>query len=214
MKVYLTADLHLGHSNIIAYCNRPFLTDVDKKISEECTLKQTKFRPSWESTEMMNNNIIDNINKTVRHDDQLWILGDFCFARHDYFNTARNYRNKINCKNVSFVFGNHDRYEIGKLFNYACDFLETTINGQRFVFCHYALAIWPHSHHGAIHCYGHSHSSAEPWLDKIMPNRRSIDVGIDNAARLLEEYRPFSFDEIMKIVGNQAGFYPDHHKEP
>jgi calcineurin-like phosphoesterase family protein len=35
-KVFFTADLHLGHRNIIGYCNRPFTTgeEMDEKIIE------------------------------------------------------------------------------------------------------------------------------------------------------------------------------------
>lgn len=50
MKLWFTADLHLGHANIIKHCARPFSS------CEE----------------------IDNINKTVVPGDRLFIVGDFC----------------------------------------------------------------------------------------------------------------------------------------
>ena len=41
---------------------------------------------------------------------------------------------------------------------------------------------------------------AEARLDKIMPCRRSMDVGVDNAYWLLGEWRPFSIDEIITFL--------------
>ena len=58
MATWFTADLHLGHRNIIDYCHRPF-TDVDA----------------------MNRALIDNWNETVTENDTVWILGDFALGR-------------------------------------------------------------------------------------------------------------------------------------
>lgn len=61
--------------------------------------------------------------------------------------------------------------------------------------------------------YGHSHSTAEEWLNQMMPNRRSIDVGVDNAYKLLGEYKPFSYEEIVNIMASKKGHSIDHHGE-
>jgi len=53
MTVWFTADLHLGHSNIIRYCDRPF-PDVDA----------------------MNDGVIGRWNDTVSGTDTVWVLGD------------------------------------------------------------------------------------------------------------------------------------------
>jgi calcineurin-like phosphoesterase family protein len=58
MKVWFTADLHLGHTNIIDYCNRPF-ADVDS----------------------MNRALLEGWNETVGADDDVWVLGDFALGR-------------------------------------------------------------------------------------------------------------------------------------
>jgi len=187
-KLFLTSDFHFSHKNIIKYCNRPF-----------------------SSVEEMDKKLIQNINDIVGEEDVLWFLGDFCFARHDYFEVAKRYRDRIHCKNVSCIFGNHDGKEIAPLFSSAQDYAEIKWQGQMIVVCHYLMAVWNRSHHGAIHCYGHSHSTVEKWADKVMPGRRSIDVGVDNAAKILGEYRPFSFEEIMGIMKNKKGHSIDHH---
>lgn len=35
-----------------------------------------------------------------------------------------------------------------------------------------------------------------------------MDVGVDNAKHLLGEYRPFSEDDIISILGAQPGHHP------
>ena len=58
MTRFFTADLHLGHRNIIDYCDRPF-ADVDE----------------------MNAALIDRWNETVGDDDEVIVLGDFAMGR-------------------------------------------------------------------------------------------------------------------------------------
>ncbi len=58
MATWFTADLHLGHRNIIDYCDRPF-ADVDA----------------------MNRALIDNWNHAVAEDDTVWVVGDFALGK-------------------------------------------------------------------------------------------------------------------------------------
>ena len=80
---WFTSDFHFGHRNIIQYCNRPFA-----------------------STGEMDAAILSNLNRKVGEDDQLFFLGDFCIGGPE---KARQYRDRIVCRNVHFVEGNHDR---------------------------------------------------------------------------------------------------------
>ena len=57
MSRWFTADLHLGHANIIEYTNRPF-----------------------ESVEAMNRALIDRWNEVIADDDEVWTLGDFALG--------------------------------------------------------------------------------------------------------------------------------------
>lgn len=221
-NTYFTADLHFGHGNIIKYCNRPFLTDADKKALEENGGRwhdgawKGEFASNWkityEAIEIMNNHLIDQINAIVKPEDTIWYLGDFCFARKsDYKRKARFYRDRINCQNINIIWGNHDKYEIREMFNEAYDLKMIKVNDQEIVLSHYGMAVWNKSHRGAWQLYGHSHSSSEPWMDKNMPGRRSMDVGVDNIKKLLGEYRPISFDEVKSIMSKREGFSMDHH---
>jgi calcineurin-like phosphoesterase family protein len=57
INVWFTSDFHLGHRNIIRYCNRPF-----------------------DSTDDMDATILANLNKKVGENDILYFLGDFCLG--------------------------------------------------------------------------------------------------------------------------------------
>jgi calcineurin-like phosphoesterase family protein len=54
---FFIADTHLGHKNIIKYCNRPF-----RLVAH------------------MDDTIIDNINEVVKSNDILYHLGDFALC--------------------------------------------------------------------------------------------------------------------------------------
>lgn len=58
MTTWFTADLHLGHRNIIDYCDRPF-ADADA----------------------MNETLIERWNDVVAADDTVWVVGDFALGK-------------------------------------------------------------------------------------------------------------------------------------
>ena len=81
--VYFIADLHLGHANIIKYCDRPF-KDVDE----------------------MNEVIIRNWNNTVGKDDKVFLLGDFALSNAE---NIKRWGRSLN-GNKTLILGNHDNY--------------------------------------------------------------------------------------------------------
>jgi len=81
--IFFTADLHLGHANIIRHCNRPFESAVE-----------------------MDATLIDNINEIVGEDDELWVLGDFAWRDHG------RYQNWLSVRNLHFLAGNHDSKQL------------------------------------------------------------------------------------------------------
>lgn len=183
MAVHFMADPHFGQQSILRLCNRPFST-----------------------IEEMHEVFLDNINKRVKPGDDLRILGDFCTKS---FAQAKEIRDRIKCRNVHLIWGNHDRKGYAKLFKTAEYFAKISVNGQTIVLFHYAMMTWEHNYKDTIHLYGHSHRNLEAFADRVMPNRRSMDVGVDNLYHILGEYRPISFDEVMGILGDRKFVPPD-----
>lgn len=212
MGTFFTSDLHLNHANIIKYCNRPFLSESDKEAlrNNGGTWKNEdgclKWRISREAVEMMNVAIIGAINDYVTVNDTLWILGDFAFSGgENYRKVCSKMRDQIKCRTVNLVFGNHDKRSVIKdLFNETYDLRHEEIDGVSLVMCHYCLLTWDRAHHGVIQAYGHSHSTLTPWLDEHLPGKKMLDVGIDNAFKVLGEYRPFSLQEVVQYCEQRA----------
>ncbi len=85
--LWFTADLHLGHANIIAYTGRPFA-----------------------GPEEMDEALVAAWNATVAAEDTVWVLGDFALGRIDQTlpTVARLGGRKL------LVPGNHDRCWAGQ----------------------------------------------------------------------------------------------------
>jgi len=94
--IWFTADYHLGHKNIIKYCERPF-----KNVKE------------------MDKTIIRNHNSRVKPNDTVYFLGDFCFRNTNKDRKAERYIKKLNGRFV-FIRGNHDNNNSLKTRLYAC----------------------------------------------------------------------------------------------
>ena len=216
---WFTADPHFHHESVLKMCNRPFAS-----ITEH------------------DDHLIEQYNRYVRPHDSLYVLGDVGWA--DPGNVLR----KISCKDKHLIWGNHDKGGFAKYFRSEQDTLvvktntlagsppsgmsdeerrnlvqefvgKRDIKSQHIFLSHYAHAFWPGSHNGWYHLYGHNHSQREEYLDNLWPGRRSMDCGVDNAKRLLGEYRPFSEDEVLAILGSRPGhddveFYINQQRGP
>ena len=105
---YVTSDLHLGHDNIIKYCNRPF-----------------------QSVEDMDSTLINNWNTTISTSDDVLFLGDLAMADKEQTIT---YFNKLN-GNIVFIRGNHDEKKLNTEIH-VYDSIEFTHNGIVYVCTH------------------------------------------------------------------------------
>lgn len=185
-QTWFTSDTHFGHANIIRFSNRPF-SDVNQ----------------------MDEELIRSWNEHVGFDDDVYHLGDFSLT-----NTQRtkSILSRLN-GNIHLVIGNHEKSvmksaECREMFVWTRDKHEFYIGKQFIVLCHYGMRVWNKSHHKSWMLYGHSHDSMEheDW-------GRSMDVGVDSAYRILGEFRPFSYDEIERIMAKRSHNPVDHHVE-
>ncbi|MDR6663990.1 hypothetical protein [Rhizobium sp. 1399] len=175
---YYTADLHLGHHQILQHCpaTRPF-----------------------ETVEIMDAAIIARINERVEPSDILYIVGDFAICTNAEY--VRHLFHQINGRKI-LVLGNHDLDRKGRLKKVIRDLswdqppthaLETTDEGCRLYLHHYACRTWPAAHHGSYHLYGHSHGN-------LPPIGRSRDVGIDCPDA---NFAPMTFREIQETLNDR-----------
>ena len=152
---FFTADTHLAHGNILIYCRRyKYLNAYEHEIvlsnPDTRDLREKGFRVSQESVERMNSSLIDNINAMVGPTDTLWHLGDYCFGPRGLAEkVAKRFRDRINCKTINLIWGNHDRYEVASAFNRCFEKATINIKGQVIVLEHYAQAVWKKSQGGA-----------------------------------------------------------------
>lgn len=155
--------------------------------------------------------VIAAINSLVCERDTLYILGDFCGNR------PGKYRMKINCKDIRYVIGNHDKMQATQnVFGQIHTTLKTRVTAEdglaygKAVLCHYPIAYWEGSHNGSWHLYGHTHASREVTLDRAFPGRQAMDVGLDNVKRLYGAYRPINENEVFDYMTARTGH---DHKE-
>lgn len=187
MTDLFTSDLHIGHANIIKYCNRPF-TSVDE----------------------MNETLLKNWNNKVKPGDNVYCVGDIALCRPEQ---AVEWLRQAN-GNKFLVEGNHDRgclkdRAFRECFIWISPLREIKIpdpdvkdyGEQRITLCHYSMNVWNKSHHGAWQLFGHSHGTLPE-----NPTSRSMDVGVD-----ARNYAPISYQEVKEIMKTKTWISVDHH---
>lgn len=102
--------------------------------------------------------------------------------------------------------GNHDKERVlRKFFTVLPQCYTFEEDGLRLVLCHYAMRVWPSSHHGVGHLYGHSHNTLP-----LIPGAMSFDVGVD-----AWNYKPINLSQVkaemkrLKALGPE--YVVDHH---
>jgi len=164
---WFTADTHFRHWNCVNYDNRPF-----------------------QSIEEHDETIIADWNHLIGKKDTVYHLGDFCFGSLKIFD---EYIDRLNGK-IHLIRGNHDHKHAEKCkFESVSDRKLVSINGQLIILDHYAMRVWPKSHYGSWHLYGHSHGNLEED-----PNSLSFNVSI-NAT----DYKPISYDYVFERMRNK-----------
>lgn len=177
---YFTSDLHLGHTSILRYSNRPF-----------------------SSIEEMNEAIVSNWNNVVHNSsDEVYLLGDVSMINADQ---TVDILNRMNGR-IHLITGNHDKHNLksGRFrqrFETITPLLEIKIadgeeptGAAHLTLCHFPMRSWNQSHHGSIHLHGHTHGGTEP-------HGKSVDIGVDSSfVTGTREYRPFLYSEIKNFM--------------
>jgi calcineurin-like phosphoesterase family protein len=210
-KIWFTSDTHYDHKNI---CR----ATTQWKDSDNLTR-------DFKSLDQMNDELVFWINNRVGQDDILFHLGDWSF---NGFENIRKFRERIVCKNVHLILGNHDHHiernkdNIQSIFSSVNEYLSLDVkwdlnqtqmmlktpNSARFVLMHYPIASWNGMNDGVIHLHGHVH------LPKHLrvADGKAMDVGVDG-----NNMDPISMDEVLKIMSKQPiaklSLPKDHHEK-
>lgn len=193
-KLFFTSDLHIGHRNVLVFCNRPFLDIKD-----------------------MSRGLIENWNRVVGENDIVFDLGDmFWFdSRHE----IKTFINKLN-GTIYKVPGNHDM-DIETLFQLCSPGKVVLLDDINQVFVsgldpdkpskqlelwvsHMPMATWPHFEH-APSFFGHIHSGPLSSNAVDVPGRdlflkkNMYDVGVDN-----NDYTPVELQYALQKIDRKS----------
>ena len=167
----------------------------------------------------MNDTLANNINEMVGENDVLIHLGDWSFGG---FEQIEEFRNRIVCKNVHLVYGNHDHHirrnkdNIQRLFTSTQDYIQLDLripNGKEMdklslVCMHYPIASWDGMNDGVIHLHGHVHLPPHLRIN----DGKAMDVGVDG-----NNLYPINIKEIRSIMKDRPNkkltLPKDHHEK-
>lgn len=194
-RVYFTSDTHYNHTNICRGTTR--WKDADDITRD------------FKSLGEMNDRIVAGLNATVGENDTLFHLGDWSFGG---FESIAEFRNRINCKNIHLILGNHDhhiernREGIRDLFSSVNQYLELEVNkDHKFILMHYPIMSWNRMNDGVIHLHGHVHLPPHRRIGK----GRMMDIGVDGNG-----LDPISLTKVLTLMNLRpiaSGFEFDHH---
>ncbi len=204
VKTFVISDLHLGHENILKFCERPY-----------------------SSIEEHDAHIISSWNSVVSSDDNVYMLGDFCLGGVEM---AKNYSKQLNGRmcvlsnpwhhdrrwlqpmtdeknqydSTYLMKTNETRRGYRKAYMHFVEFVSPIVVleenvGERYpkvtVLCHYPFEVWDRKHHGSTHLFGHIHSKAG-YIEGSM----RLDVGVDNLMHMFGSPAPIDINIANEIM--------------
>jgi calcineurin-like phosphoesterase family protein len=215
-NLFFTSDTHYNHKNI---CRG---VTSWRTVDGEIPVNQTR---SFNTLEQMNDNIVSGLNHLVGEDDILIHLGDFSFGG---FENIEIFRNRIKCKNIHLILGNHDHH-IEKNKGGVRDFFKSvnqtlTLEVEMykeskkdskivhtFELSHYPISSWKNMNDGVIHLHGHVHLGPKVRMSNTNKGRY-MDVGMDG-----NNMNPISLEEVLSLLGGKEvgklSLPSDHHEE-
>ena len=201
--VWIFSDPHYNHTNICRGTTKWRLPDGSLPI------KQTRDFPNLEK---MNSAIVDNINQVVKQGDILICLGDWSFGG---FESIKEFWDRIICKNIHLILGNHDhhvennREDCQDLFLSVSHYNTLVIGEHKFQLMHYPISSWDGLNKGFMHLHGHCHLPTHMRFGK----GQRMDVGMDGHP----EFRPYHIiREVVPMLKKRpimSEMDGDHHTD-
>lgn len=169
MATFFTADLHIGHENILKFGRGAYHT----------------------SLEDMHQYIINVWNDIVGMDDEVYVLGDMFMGANKDVGSIADFTSRVR-GTIHVVPGNHDNINILNAalefsvgYNVERDIVRRKIKksraskGHPFVLSHYPLMSWMGQSDGVPNLHGHCHNSVQ------FPGKM-LDVGWDGGYTINE----------------------------
>ena len=202
-QLFFTSDTHYSHKNICRATTE--WKDADDKTRD------------FKSLDHMNDTIVDNINGRVGENDILFHLGDWSFGG---FEKIQEFRDRIVCKNIHLILGNHDHHiekdknNIRSLFSSVNHYLDLNVydsnlgkfTQNRFILMHYPIASWHDMNEGVIHLHGHVHLPPHQAIGQ----GKSMDVGMDGHGMEVVSMR-FIVNRLKNQPIDKLCLPQDHH---
>lgn len=161
-RTFFTADSHFGHEGVINLSARPYANASEMDAA-----------------------LVACWNSVVRPEDAVYHLGDFAYRTKS---GPEGYFRRLNGQK-HLVVGNHDgEATLALPWASVSQIVETSVDSQRVVLCHYPLLEWPGYFKGTVHLFGHVHGTRPG-----MPN--SLDVGVDVIGPM-----PIQMSEILRRI--------------
>lgn len=178
IRTYFIADTHFSHSNVLYF--HPLRREAAGISLEELQADRkaaVKKHDEW---------LIDLWNQTVRREDMVYILGDFCLGnREETEKILRQLKGK-----KFLIEGNHDKslHGLERYFEWTGQIKEAKFNSNQYDYipkdetfcvemCHYPMLTWNRRPHGTTMVHGHCHGGIDSYNDESLELR--VDVGFD-----------------------------------
>lgn len=180
--IFFTSDLHLGHENIIRFCDRPFA-----------------------NANAMNEALVERWNAVVNDNDIVFVLGDVAFGGAQLYD---RYLPQLRGRKF-LVYGNHDfknmRDRYTRYFEQVALKMFISVDGQPIILNHEPLLCFGGQlNNRTWHLYGHVHTTKNGKRGCDYGRVRSMctptmyDVGVD-----FNDFTPVRFQDVKAQIDKQ-----------
>ena len=169
MNFYI-ADTHFGHKNVLKFDNRPFA-----------------------SVDEMDRVLIEQWNAVVGSDDDIYIIGDFCYRSTKeplwYLKQLKGRKH--------LILGNHDEYllrdeKVMEEFVSVNNMVRIKDGTYSIVLCHFPLAEWYGYYRKTWHIYGHIHNKKQKCYQFLEHEERALNAGC-----IINHYTPVTIEQLI-----------------
>lgn len=167
MATWITSDLHFSHKSVVKFTNKD----------------GSKMRP-WNTIDEMDEELIRRFNEKVSKYDECFILGDVTLNRR-----GLPLLDRLNCKNLILIKGNHDHFRVDEYTPYFKDICSYHVE-ENVLFSHIPVHPSQLEYRFKMNVHGHMHG-------EILDDSRYMNVSVEQT-----DYYPILLDDILQISRN------------